>query len=126
MEPIANNVIRVPCDVQKLFYYWFLFLKPFHNLTNREIGVIAAFAFKRYELSKVISDISILDKVVMSEDTKKKIREENNISPAYFQVIMGKLKRNNVLINNRINPKFIPNITEGSDAFKLMLLFEIK
>lgn len=126
MEPIANNVIRVPCDLENLFYYWFLFLKPFHKLTDREIGVIAAFAYKRYELSKVISDINILDKVLMSEDTKKKIRIEKDISPAYFQVIMGKLKRNKVLIDNKINPRFIPNIIQDSDSFKLMLLFDIK
>ena len=81
---------------------------------------------ERYLLSKVISDEDILDKVVMSEDTKKKIREEYKVTPAYFQVIMGKLRRNGLIVNNKINPRFIPNITEDNGLFKLMLLFDIQ
>ena len=53
----ANNVVRIPTSLQENFFkYWFLFLKPFHNLTNREIDVIASFAKNRYELSKFIKD----------------------------------------------------------------------
>ena len=62
----------------------------------------------------------------MSEDTKKKVREESNISLAHFQVIMGKLRRNKVIIDNKINPRFIPNITDENGSFKLMLLFDIQ
>ena len=62
----------------------------------------------------------------MNEDTKKKVREECNISPAHFQVIMGKLRKNKVIIDGKINPKFIPNIAEDGDTFQLLLLFEFK
>lgn len=126
MEVAVNNVIRIPCSLKMLFRHWFLFLKPFHKLTDREIDVITALTYERYLLSKVISDSDILDKVVMSEDTKKKVREESNITLAHFQVIMGKLRRNKVIIDNRINPKFIPNITDENGSFKLMLLFDIQ
>lgn len=126
MEVAVNNVIRIPTSLKKFFRYWFEFLKPFHKLTDREIDVITAFTYERYLLSKVISDSDILDKVVMSEDTKKKVREESNITLAHFQVIMGKLRRNKVIIDNRINPKFIPNITDENGSFKLMLLFDIQ
>ena len=74
MEVAANNVIRIPTSQKKFFRFWFEFLKPFHKLTDREIDVITAFTYERYNLGKVISDEDILDKVVMSEDTKKKIR----------------------------------------------------
>jgi hypothetical protein len=126
MEVAVNNVIRIPTSLQKFFRYWYEFLKPFHKLTDREIDVITAFTYERHMLSKVISDNDILDKVLMSEDTKKKIRESCNITLAHFQVIMGKLRRNKIIVNNKINPKFIPNITEEEGAFKLMLLFDIK
>lgn len=126
MEVAVNNVIRIPTSLKSFFRYWFVFLRPFHQLTDREIDVITSFAYERYQLSKVISDSEILDKVVMSEDTKKKIREENNITLAHFQVIMGKLRKNKVLLENKINPRFIPNVTSDSDPFKLMLLFDIK
>lgn len=126
MEVAVNNVIRIPASQKKFFRFWFEFLKPFHKLTDREIDVITAFTYERYNLGKVISDEDILDKVVMSEDTKKKIREEYKVTPAYFQVIMGKLRRNGLIVNNKINPRFIPNITEDNGPFKLMLLFDIQ
>ena len=101
-----NNIVRIPCSLDKSFFrYWFLFLEPFHKLTDREIDVITSFVKQRYELSKVIKDNEILDKVTMSEDTKKKVREECNITLPHFQVIMGKLRKNKVIVDGKINPR---------------------
>ena len=123
----ANNVIRIPTSLNgKLFKLWFMFLEPFHKLTDREIDVITSFVKQRYELSKVIKDNDILDKVTMSEDTKKKVREECNITLPHFQVIMGKLRKNKVIVDGKINPRFIPNIDEETGIFQLLLLFELK
>ena len=127
MGKVADNVVRIPTSLStKFFRYWFEFLYPFHKLTDREIDVITSLVKQRYELSKVIKDDEILDRVTMSEDTKKKVREECNISLTHFLVIMGKLRKSNVIINNKINPKFIPNIDEESGNFKLLLLFDLK
>ena len=126
MKDKPNNIVRIPCSLSKDFFkYWFVFLRPFHNLTDREIDVVVSFLKYRYDLSKKISDKEILNKVLMGEDIKRQIREENNISLQHFQVIMGKLRKKNVIIDNKINPKFIPNIQEGADNFKLLLLFDI-
>ncbi len=60
----ANNIVRIPTSLNgKFFRYWFQFLEPYHKLTNREIDVITSFVKQRYELSKVIKDNKILDKV---------------------------------------------------------------
>lgn len=122
---IADSVVRIPCKVDgKFFRYWFEFLQPLHHLTEREMEVIISFVKQRYELSKVIKDEGILDKVTMSEDVKKKVREECNITLPHFQVIMGKLRKNKVIEDGRINPKYIPKIVEEDGMFKLMLLFQ--
>ena len=122
-----NNIIRMPCSLDKSFFrLWLKFLEPFHKLTDREIDVITSFIKQRYELSKVINDNNILDKVTMSEDTKKKVREECNITLPHFQVIMGKLRKNKVIVDGKINPRFIPNIDEETGIFQLLLLFELK
>ena len=122
-----NSVLRIPCSLSGSFFrYWFMFLRPFHKLTNREIDVITAFVKHRYELSKVIKDDVILDKVTMSEDVKKQVREECGIAFQHFQVIMSNLRKNKVIENGKINPKFIPNITEENGMFKLMLLFDLR
>lgn len=121
-----NNIIRIPTSLNTSFFkYWFDFLKPFHHLTEREAQVASSILKKRYELSKVIKDNDILDKVVMSEDTKKAVREDCNISLQHFQVIMGKLKKSKIIINGKLNPKFIPNITEEQGSFRLLFNFEL-
>lgn len=125
MAKQVDSIVRIPCKVDgKFFRYWFEFLQPFHNLTEREMDVIASFVKQRYELSKVIKDNEILDKVTMSEDTKKKVREECDISLPHFQVIMGKLRKNKVIIDGKINPRYIPSVDEENGSFKMMLLFD--
>lgn len=126
MEVRPNNIVRVPCKVEDFFRYWFEFLKPFHKLTNREIDVIASFVKQRYELSKAITDDKLLDRVTMSEETKRKVREECHMELPHFQVIMGKLRKNNVIVDGKINPRFIPNLKGEDNMFQLLLLFELK
>lgn len=125
MAKQVDSVVRIPCKIDgKFFRYWFEFLQPFHGLTEREMDVITSFVKQRYELSKVIKDNEILDKVTMSEDTKKKVREECEITLPHFQVIMGKLRKNKVIVDGKINPRYIPSVNEENGSFKMMLLFD--
>jgi len=126
MKQKANNVIRIPTSIEgKFFRYWFEFLRPLHKLTPTQIDVITSFVKHRFELSKCISDEDILDKVLMSEDTKKKIIEECEITNAHFQVIMGILRKKNIIVNNKIEPKFIPNVSLEDGSFQLLLFFDL-
>lgn len=76
-----NNIVTVPTSIDlEFFKWWCIFLRPFINLTKREIDVIASFLKQRWELSKNISDPAILDTMVMSEMTKNKVIEECNIT----------------------------------------------
>lgn len=124
--PEVDNIIPLSTTLNKFFKTWLEFLKPFHNLTEREQDVAAAFLRNRYELSQKISDPKILEEYLFSEQTKEKIRQEENVSIAHFQVIMGKLRKAGVVIGNTLNPKVIPVLRVGSDNFKLLVYFEIK
>ena len=126
MERKPNNVIALKSSLKgEFFRMWLEFLRPFHKLTERETDIMAAFLKQRYELSKVVSDQDILNKLTMSDDTKKKIREECNISQAHFQVIMTKLKKSKMIENGNINPRFIPRIKDETKGFQLLLTFEL-
>lgn len=120
-----DSVIKIPTTLDEFFRHWLMFLKPFHQLTGRELDVATALLKQRYKLSKVITDNNILDKVAMGDDTRKIVREECELSLPHFQVILGKLKKNKVIIDGRINPKFIPNISEENGTFQLLLLFKL-
>ena len=124
--PKPNNVITVPTTIENGFFrWWCVFLRPFVNLTNREIDVISCFLKHRWELSKHITDSALLDTMLMSEDTKKKILEECHITQQHFYVVMSNLKKNKVIVNNVINPRLIPNVREDDNGcFQLLVLFK--
>ena len=119
-----NNVIRVPCNLDQLFRYWLEFLVPFHNLTSRETDIAAAFLKERYRLSKVILDSDLVDRTLMSEDSQRKIRQDCNVANQHFQVIKSKLKSKKFFVNDRINPRLIPDVKEDNGIFQLLLVFE--
>jgi hypothetical protein len=124
MKSGVDNVLSIPTSLKgKFFKHWFKFLLPYHGLTDREMDIAAAFLLKRYELSKVISDANILESVLMNEDTKRAIREECGVKHQHFQVIMSKLRKAKIVLDNKINPRFIPNVKEENGNFKLLLLF---
>lgn len=119
-----NNVIRVPCKLENVFRYWLEFLFPFHHLTDREIDVATLYLVKRYQLSKVILDEGILNRTLMGEDVQKEVKALCEITNQHFQVIRSKLKAKKFFLDNRINPRLIPNIKEDKDNFQLLLLFD--
>jgi hypothetical protein len=124
--PKPNNVVMVPTSSPLDFFrWWCVFLRPFVKLTNREIDVIASFLKQRWELSKHISDPAILDTMVMSEEIKKKVMEECKITLQHFYVVISNLKKNNIIHNNVINPRLIPNIRQDDNGcFQLLILFK--
>ena len=95
-------------------------------MTDRQISVAAQFLKARYDLSKVISDEKLLDANVMTDDTKKKVREACEASPAFFQVLIGDLRKHHFFVDGKINPKYIPKIDSSANNFTLMLYFDLK
>ena len=129
MDIKPDSIIRVPCSSLRAFYkYWLKFLQPFHNLTQKELEVLACLIEQRFKLSRAYKDDALIDRILMSKNIKKLIKEECKVSQSHLYIIIQKLVKNNIIINNKINPKFIPNISEDSnkDNFKLLLYFEIK
>lgn len=122
-----NNVLSCKSSLSgKFFRIWLEFLRPFHKLTDRETDVLAAFLKCRFELSRVVSDQDILDKLTMSEDTKNKVKKECGISQAHFQVLMTRLRKSKVIENDKINPRLIPRVTRDAKSFQLLLTFELQ
>lgn len=127
--PKPNNIVEIKTKLDTEFFrWWCIFLRPLVSLTNREIDVIACFLKQRFELSKSISDPAILDTMVMSNDTKRKVIEECNITQEHFYVVMSNLKKSKVIINDVINPRLIPNIKvdEKTGYFQLLILFKLQ
>ena len=124
--PKPNNIVVVPISMGIGFFRWWCnFLKSFISLTPRELDVTASFLKQRWELSKSIDDPSILDEMVMSESTKKKVIEECEITKQHFYVVMSNLRKNKVIINDKINSRLVPNIRKNDNGcFQLLILLK--
>ena len=122
----VNNALRLPTSLDGNFFkLWIEVLRPLHKLTNREIDVIASFIKHRYTLSKAISDAAILDRITLSKDTQKEVIKDCGITLQYLQTTMSKFRKNGVIVNGRINPKFIPNINDKG-MITLLVCFDLK
>lgn len=123
---VDKAISRIPCNKEDNFFnYWVEFLKPFNKLTTKEMVVLAELLKKRHQLTKIISDNSVLASVLFSSEVRSDIRGKLNISPAHFNGIMKKFKDNNIIDKaNNINPKLIPKITETSKGFQFVLYFD--
>jgi len=119
----SNSKLKMSPDGD-FFRTWVEFTKPLHKLSKREMDVLAEFLKERYELGKVITDADVLDGVLMSGDTKRRIRMKCGITAKHFQVIMSKFRKNGVINNNRIHLNLIPAIT--NEGVGLMVYFSFK
>ena len=106
------------------FRYWVEFLRPLHELTKREMDVLAEFLKVRYNLSKEIINADRLDRVLMSEETKRDIRKTCDISAKHFQVIMSKFRKNGVIRDGKIHLNLIPTITEEGVGLMVHFIFK--
>jgi hypothetical protein len=124
--PKPNNMIPVMTHLESDFFrLWCIFLKPFVNLTSREIDVMASFLKHRWELTKAVSDPSIVDTMMSSESMKKKVMEECHITKQHFYVVMSTLKKKGIIEDGIIKKKLIPNLSDdGSGCFQLLILFK--
>lgn len=127
-DKIANNAVGVNTPLQGNFFRVFVeFLTPIHNLSNREKDILAAFLKERFNLSQSITDSALLDRILMGEDTKARIKKECNVSDAFFSGILGKLRKNGVIVNDVIHPRFIPKKLNPDDSyFRFMVNFNLK
>lgn len=110
-----TNILKIKSKtLDELFYNWFLILKPIHKLSNKEC-VLASKLYKvRHELKDVILDKDILDATILSDTSRKKIVEEMGITITHLQVLLTSLRKKNILIENKLNPKFIPQIKDSN------------
>ena len=124
-----DNVIKVPTKIgMEFFKKWLEFTLPFHHMTPKEMDIVSAYLYKRYQLSAAIKDNDLLDRVTMGSDFRDEVRSLCNMSLNQFQVLLCKLTKRGIFINDRIAPRLIPNLTSDNKtgSFKLLLFFKFE
>lgn len=120
------NIKRIHTDKKSIFRYWLEFLKPYHKLRTKEIEALSLMLYYRYELSREIKDIDMVDMILFSTQTRNKIREDlGGMGQKIFNNLLTSLRKKNIISkDNKINHVLIPNMAES--GFKLIFDFEVK
>ena len=106
------------------FKWWCTLIHPFVELTPREIDVIASFLKQRLELSQQVPP-ELVDRLLMSNETKSKVIEDCHITQSHFYVVMSTLKKKKVISDKGINPRLIPNVRKDDNGvFQLLILIK--
>ena len=118
-----NNIIIQKCSEESFYRLWMEFLAPFHKLTARERDVAARIIAQYFRLKKNIPDPEVLKEVLWSQNSRKDMRESLKMSPAHFQMVLAKLRENEVIVDGDLNPRYIPH--KGDDPrFCLSIVFD--
>jgi len=121
------SVKSIQTDSRTVFMYWLEFLKPYHKLANKEVEALSILLYYRWELSKEVSNVALVDKLLFSSEVRLKVREDlGGMKSGVFNNLLTTLRKKGVLSkDNKIIPALIPNIRPDSTGFKLIFDFEI-
>lgn len=104
---------------------WLKILQSFLKLGKKEQLVLSRLLYYRHVLSKEISNKSIVEDLTMGTNTRKEIKKELNMDTASFNNMLSSLRKKNMIVNNTINKKIVPNVEADFKNFKLVYNIEI-
>lgn len=119
-----NNVILLKCSDESFFRMWIEFLTPFHKLADREKDVAARLLSQYFKLKDQCSDMAVLKQLLLSTASRQDMRNSLGMSVAHFQMCLGKLRSAGVLVDDFINPKFVPHLGDERRTFELRVVFD--
>lgn len=122
MKP--NFIIPIKSEVGQIFRNWLEITRPLHKFAPREMDVAAKFLEERHRLSSSIIEDSLLDKIALSEDIKKRVREYLGLSVSHFHTLVGTLRKKGFFTRTSFNKRYIPTF-DSEGKFIVSLIFEM-
>lgn len=123
-----KSVTIIPCKIKDFFKYWVEFTKPFHKLKDKECRLLSVLLCKRYELSKLITDDSLIDNYLFSTEVRNELMKELNASSTQFNVSLTLMRQAGILSKeNILHKRYIPYINlTGNNNYNLLYQFQIE
>lgn len=120
-----TKVANVNVDLKGLFLKWLEITRAFHGLTPQQQSVLSLFLYYHYKFKKEITNNKILWKLVFDYETKRLIKEELGVKDSVLQNILTTFRKQNIIIDGKINPLYIPELEEDAKDFKVIFYFNI-
>lgn len=125
-----EKVATLNLKLKELFIRWLDITRAFHKLTNQQQHVLALLLYYHFLYKKETTNSKILWKIVFDYDTYLKIREddlfkEKGMSSNVLHNIITGLRKKKIIVDGRISPMFIPDLTHDCKSFKVTFNFNI-
>jgi hypothetical protein len=114
-----QKIILVPSDKKKVYLQYLTFLNPFLNLTNNEAKVVAEILYY-YKQSEGAKEHIRWD-WVFSTETRKKIKEDLDMTDSTFNTVLNKLRSKSIITENSLNKNMI---IDPDDDFEIVVKFK--
>lgn len=118
------NKANIRCSYKDLFKYWLEFNKPIHKLSDSDIKVLAEFLYLRSTLLEKVHDEELLNEFLFSRERRKNIMETLQVDDVRFNNMLSTLRKKGVIIDNKINKAYIPNIDVNTKLYQIQLNFK--
>lgn len=123
MKP--NNYIYVKCTKDSFYRAWLDLLTPYHKLTPRIREVAARVMMQYFIFREHIDDPEVLKDVMWTRKSRKDMMDSLHMTAEHFQIALTKLKNAGFLLNDEINPKYIPHKSpDGSPRLILEIMYD--
>jgi hypothetical protein len=125
-----EKIATLNLKLKDLFIRWLDVTRAFHKLTNQQQHVLALLLYYHFLYKKETTNSKILWKIVFDYDTYLKIREddlfkEKGMSSNVLHNIITGLRKKKIIVDGRISPMFIPDLTHDCKSFKITFNFNI-
>jgi len=123
----GSSAIVIKSDRLNFYKHWLQFIKPLtpvNKLRDKELEILAAFLYKREELSNRVKDVTLVTQLLFSQEIRESIMQICKVSYPNYYVLMSALKRVGIIINGDLSKKVIPELV--NDKFTLVVSFTIE
>lgn len=117
--------VNIKTSIRGLFDKWLQITTPFHKLTKTEQKVLAGLLYYHYIYKRTTKSEIVIWKMVFDYDTKLKIKKELDMTDSMLQNTFSKLRKKNIIKDNRIISTYIPDLSNNSINFKVIYNFII-
>ena len=118
---INKNFCKVIEVTDNFYKNWLLLINTFFGMTYREIDLAALLLETYVEIRRNVANEDIANSILFSTQYRKQIKEKLALRGDYFDVLLNKLRKHNVIIGNKINEKIMPKF--NGNSFVLIIAF---
>lgn len=118
-ENKRSTVIKTK-SIREVFTRWLVITRGMHKLTPGEIEFMSLLLTKRHDLSSKINDDELINEYLFSTKSKKEYKQTLNFKEdSRIPNLINQLKKKKALVNDGINPAYIPNLSQDFTKFEI-------